>query len=140
MKKKIRVLAGTALASSLALGSMAAIAPSAVAAPSTTDCGPVVQVVCSKTWDRTTTNKFYKTFNSWWFPVVRKTATPSRSLLEEVVRTDLPKDEKERAMDRMFDAVNEASDHQGCLQAKWRKDKPSYPVEWTYTTGSECRL
>jgi len=144
MNTKIRALAATALAGSVAVGSMAAMASPAAAAPGTKDCGPIVQVVCTKTWDRATTDNFDKTLNAWWFPTVRKLANPFRSAVEGVTTLDLPKAEKERAInrsiDKMIEAVSDAHDHQGCLQAKWRKDKKNAPVEWTYTTGSDCRL
>jgi hypothetical protein len=139
MKKSMRALTATLLGSSLTLGSMAVMASPAAAASGKTDCGPVVQVVCTKTWDKATTEEFYDTYNKWWFPIVRKAATPLKYAVEELVGTELPKDQKERALDRMMEAVNDAYDHQGCLQAKWRKDKPQYPTEWTYVTGSKCR-
>jgi hypothetical protein len=140
MKTEMRALVVTALAGSLALGSMTAMALPAAAAPATKDCGPVVQVVCTKTWDRATTSDFYETFNSWWFPAVRKYANPARALVEGVLGADLSKSEKDRAVDRLLETVNTAHDRQGCLQAKWRKGERNAPVEWTYTTGSACRF
>jgi len=125
--------AGPSNASSVqapAAAPMAAARPASVpAAGPQTDCGPVVQVVCKKIWDKTTTKSFYKAQNQWWWAWVRAKYVAKLSPMPGVVEGD-------RALDRWESATADAVVHDGCLQATYRKDGKGL-TDWGYTT--DCR-